>query len=477
MPIPEPQFSAPSAHLPPMAQSNCYESGAVPPPELDCGTCRFESAHVDGGVWLVREGYRDALLADTAPDWFAPSASAGLELVKQGYARSTWRAAVNGAALYAKRHDVRGLIATVLHRVRIDRARREFDATLAAERRGVAVVRAVAYGRRSGASVFVSEEAPGAEPLTAVWAREVSTAAPGRRRSTARGLIEAVAALFAAAHERGFAHRDNHPGNILAAPASNGVWRVCFADVHGSRLRGASLSLKDTYESLAQLDQYFHREATRSERLRFWRAYWAGRGTVDPRSTGDVRPALAELAKARRRHARRLAAQRDRRLKGGNAYFGRLELGAGWWATVVLRLARRHVFAEHGTPDRSVGQWQALLRGAVLQGESASVARQDEVFLEEVVAEGWMQRIHWRLGGSPCRWAFEACHRARHRDQAADLVLGYAEHRRGCGVDRAMVIRPRSTNLEPERFLGSPPSPDYLPAMVGPNSHHGSTKR
>ncbi len=447
MPLPEPQLSAPSARVHPPAQARCGESGAVAPPDLDRKPSRIESVCVDGGVWLVREGYRDALLGDKAPDWYAPGASAGLELVKRGHGRSTWRVALHGAALYSKLHEVRGLAARVLRRLRIDRARREFEATLAAERRGVAVIRAVAYGRGRGASVFISEEAAGAEPLAAVWAREVSAAAGVRRRHAARGLIEYVAALFAAAHDKGFAHRDNHPGNILAARRADGSWSVCFADVHGSRLRGGPLTMSDTYVALAQLDQYFQRVATRSERLRFWRAYWAGRGAADGRSSGDDRPALAALRMARQRHAQQLAAQRDRRLKGGNAYFARLELEGGWRATVVLRPGRRHVFAEPDTPDRTVGQWQALLRGAVLRGESAEVAGQGEVIFEEMVAEGWMQRMMWRVYGSPCRRAFETCHRARHRDQPAELVLGYVEHRRGWGVDRAIMIRVRGTDL------------------------------
>lgn len=444
MPLPKPQLSAPPPDLRPGAMARCSDHGEVTHPDLDVESHRMVALRTGGDFWMVREGFCDTLLGGTAPDWFVPASSPVAELVKRGRGRSTWRAATNGATLYAKLHDDEGLTATLWRRWGGDRARREFEATLAAERRGVAVIRAVAFGRRRGASVFVSEEAAGAEPLAAVWAREVSAAALPQRRGAADPLIDAVAALFAAAHERGFAHRDNHPGNILAARRPDGAWHVCFADVHGSRLGGRPLSMDDSLLSLAQLDQFFHRVATRSERLRFWRAYGTGRGAADRRSTGDLRETLAALAKARQGHAKRLAAQRDRRLRRNNAYFTRLDLGAGWRATVVLRLERRHLFAEQGTPDRSEEQWRAMLSSAEAQ-EPAGGAGASEVVFEEHVADGWIQRVIWRWCGSPCRRAFEACHRARHRDQPAELVLGYAEHRRGWWVDRAMVIRPCGT--------------------------------
>ena len=52
------------------------------------------------------------------------------------------------------------------------------------------------------------------------------------------------------------------------------------------------------------------------------------------------------------------------------------------------------------------------------------------------------EQIRLTFGASPHQRAFEQCHRRRHRDDPADLILGYAEHRTAGLVDATVLIRP-----------------------------------
>jgi hypothetical protein len=287
----------------------------------------------------------------------------------------------------------------------------------------------------AGRSVVITEEVGDSCSLACVWTEQVEPLRDGRRR-VAAALAEAVGRSFAAAHRAGFIHRDTHPENILVQERDG--CRAFFVDVRGARLLRGPVSVKQAAHTLAQLDHYFRRRATRTERLRFLIRY-LGRSAA--RLGPDGRAWIAAIAHAGIAHARALARQRDRRLKRDGKYFGALDLGHRFRATVVLKLARRHVFPERDVPDRTTGEWCELLRSFAEGGRPAS----DSLIVEESLAASLPQRLSWSLAGSSARRAFLRCHCLRHRDVPSDLMLGYVEHRNRLGViDRAWLIRPNS---------------------------------
>jgi hypothetical protein len=142
------------------------------------------------------------------------------------------------------------------------------------------------------------------------------------------------------------------------------------------------------------------------------------------------------ITEARNLHAEGLARKRDRRLRRTSKYFASIRLEGRWRATVALELERRHVFPEPHVPNRAIDDWRQEL-AELLGGESESVA------VEKFRAAGNAEGLSWRMFGSPARRAFEAAHRCRHRDEPAELILGFLERKCPIGlIAEAWILRP-----------------------------------
>ncbi|UCC28793.1 MAG: hypothetical protein JSU86_11385 [Phycisphaerales bacterium] len=398
------------------------------------------------------EGWQEGLLGPGSPDWFALEGEQAAVAVKVGYGRTTWRVVLPGCTVFAKVLDNARFLDRLKRRVIGDAAQREWQISQEAGARGVPVVPYVALGSRHGPSprtVLLSEAVAGGVSLLEAWERDVEWMGRPNRRTAGADLIPAVARLFAAAHERGFVHRDAHPNNILVRASPTGEVEAIFVDVHAARVLRRPVSPEHAMESLAQLDQYFQRRATRTERLRFLRSYLA-RHRSGGRGGGDramERTYIETLGRAAVSHADRLARQRDRRLGRGGKYFSKLSLAGGWKATVALQVERRHVFPEADVPNWSLADWDGFLGPLLptLADVRATGATFDHngLHLELRRSRGFTKRLIATVRGTGHRRFFERCHRLRHRDVPGELILGYVEHRRAGLVDATMLIRPK----------------------------------
>jgi hypothetical protein len=403
-------------------------------------------------TWSLLAGDSEKLLGSSAPDWFALESSPNTTCVKRGHQRSTWRVALNcGRTVFAKVFDDRSVSLAALWQrwTHNTPAEREWRASLALRARNVPVVQPLALGITDGPPrrlVLLTEGVDGATNLTQAWAaRRTATS----ERSRAGGLIGAVARLWASSHDCGFAHPDGHPANVLILTSPAGQAAALFVDVAAGLRRIPSprasepVSTRHAIRSLAQLDQYFHRTATRSQRLRFWRCYWSLR----EKSADVVGSRLAERRMLRRLfdesavHAAALARQRDRRLRRDGKYFARLAFGDGWHATVTQQLERRHLFPEPQVPDRTAEQWRELLRSFIeLPAVQPRIAADPTIRYVRCQSQGTFASAIRSLVGSPARQVFERCHQLRHRDIAAPLTLAYLERRSPLGLVRESFL-------------------------------------
>jgi tRNA A-37 threonylcarbamoyl transferase component Bud32 len=408
--------------------------------------------------WLVHRQDQARLLGPEAPDWFAIKGDPRLREVKKGRDRSIFRVELGAGVVYVKASRPSGWRERCKQLLLGGPAEREWRVSRRAHELGVPAVRCLAVGVQAGSpkqGVLLTEELGDGETLADAWEGRICALRGGARRREARKLIDAVARLFAAAHRAGFFHRDAHPTNILVK-CEGGEYEAVFADLHGARIRGGDLEPALPARSLAHLDQYFHRRATRTERLRFSRQYlahWQGRPATGLLVTpGRERAWLNTLSAAATAHRRALAAQRDRRLKGNGKYFARIRLTGGWTAVVALELERRHVFPEDRIPDRSEADWRAILEplltraGADEPVDAPAVSK--EIRGEIETATGMVERVLWTLRGSPSRLAFERCHRLRHRDRYSPLLLAVAEHRSAGLMDRTVLLAPGATKTD-----------------------------
>jgi len=387
-------------------------------------------------------GDRQGTLTDhSAPNWFELDRDPRATLVKTSHFRRTWRVRLGDGEIFAKVFDAQRVnpFSRITHRLGLGAAQREWRASQAAQWRGVPAVRCLALGverKRRGAMVLLSGALPDAISLSEAWKRGASC------RATALSLIEAVARLFASAHNRGFVHRDAHPSNILMKSTDDAGWEASYVDLQGARFFNNTASRRCAVRSLAQLDHFFQRRATRSQRWRFLQRYVSLRRSFFVRGERRTfyRRLLTSIAGARAAHATALARQRDRRIHRNGKYFATISLGNGWKGTFVLRLERRHVFPESGVSDRSKRDWTVMLGPIVNEVDGASLGH--GLQMDRSRPAGTWTRLLWSLAGSPQRKEFNQSHRLRHRDVPASLILAYLEHRGRTGlIDEGILVR------------------------------------
>jgi hypothetical protein len=426
--------------------------------EWRCGVESDVRLRQRGTVWHVRAAWQRDLLGAGGPDWFALETDPRSEAVKAGDGRMTWRVALPRGVVYAKVVDAIGWTRRWRCRLSAGAAQREWRLARMTETRGIPAVRCVGLGVRGGhtpRTVILSEGLTGAVELSVAWAQCAGLCLPAQCHRSVSGLIEGVARLFAVAHERGFVHGDAHPGNILVRTGdiAGAKAEAFFVDVHEARLLRGPVPPRAAAASLAQLDRYFHRLASRTRRLRFLKAYLAGRPSMERflEDPNAQRRFLSSVVAARVKGARHLARHWDRRLRRTGKYFATFDLGAGWRARAVLELERRHVFPEPEVRDRTMEQWRLLLRRVIErlpEMEGGGRPFEHEGLVVEVDRVG---SLPGRLFASMLRTEqlreFNVSHQLRHRDSAGDLVLAYAEHRTGGLVDVTFLMRaeaPRS---------------------------------
>lgn len=415
-------------------------------------------------------------------NWFELEDDPRAGLQKVGLARSTWRVRTATFDVFAKVFHQTGVLDRMKWRLLGSPAEREWDALRRAAERGIPTVRALAVAvemRAPRRSVLMTATVDDARPLVDVWRSEVAQLRGLARRRAASAVSSAVARLLAVSAAKGFQHRDGHPSNVLVR-FSGGSAEALYADLLGASFSPNPVPMGARVRALARLDHSMRRWSTRIERLRFLLAYESLRAgllgaepcaasgrlapdrEVSPVSSNSaaspvasaVRPVRAShatrafimaIVDAEHRHAERLARQRDRRLRRTGPYFATLRLGDGWCATVVLKLARRTMFPEPDAPDRTVAWWRSVLPEFLRLGDRSTTCSDSPTSLggarvERFQPRGLWERVSWALRGSPARLNFERCHRTRHRDVSAPLVLAVAERRRWGLVDTAILV-------------------------------------
>jgi tRNA A-37 threonylcarbamoyl transferase component Bud32 len=193
--------------------------------------------------------------------------------------------------------------------------RREHERTLAVAARGVPAPRALAFGEPSGAGpalgYLVTRTVPDAQPLSRFLE---SVPPPALRQILARALGEFLARM----HQAGVVHADLHPGNLLLRLDHEGRPHLYLVDLADVRV-GPPLGRRASQDNLVVLNRWFALRASRTDRLRFWRAY-------DPAARADTRT-------PRHLEERTLASnlafwrRRDPRCLGSNRYFRRINGG------------------------------------------------------------------------------------------------------------------------------------------------------
>ncbi len=281
--------------------------------------------------------YRWEVLAEWEPLLFGPE---GLRLdqwrtegrvgvVKHGDHRTVYRVQLPGTAIYIKQYHCPRIADVARHLLLPSRARREWQRTSQATRRGVHTARPLAWVERVAQglvrdSFFISQEIPDACTLDE-WLRKCTPGMPADAATGQRSELAGELARFvASAHQAGLVHHDLHLGNILvedgrASNGGGGRLALKFIDLARASLTGP-LNWRKSLANLVPLHAACWDRTSRGERMRFWRAYLAARPEL---FVLDQRRALEWLDAATRRYSSLLQRGRDKRsLRANRDYVG-----------------------------------------------------------------------------------------------------------------------------------------------------------
>lgn len=380
--------------------------------------------------------------------WHALETCPAAARVKVAENRDVWRIDLPGQTIYAKCYRSQGLLKRMVERVRGLAAQREWMALRQAAAIGVLAPEALAYATAASARGFYSAllitAAMPADALSLeqAWLAAQATSEPQVMHRRKGRLIEGLAELIARAHVGGLFHHDLHVGNILIFP-HNGSVTAAMIDLHNTR-RCKGLALSGVRGNLVQLNQWFARHASRTERLRFLKTYCrrlrAMTGTVDVDSGPYSHKELARHVLAvSRRYAAKLYTKRDRRILKQNKYFSTVRLEGGWTARVALDIkhGRPYEHPRHDLPDKTT--WRELIADPAVALTSQTVRVLKDSSTRRVVrvdlpfgGVGWTivakherggSLLQWLLGRNPLKQEFITGWKCLHRELPVALPL------------------------------------------------------
>jgi len=295
-----------------------------------------------GGVrWRVLPEWQNLLFGPAGlrlPEWLRNGLA---QIVKNGPHRTVYRVSLPGSSFYLKHYRLLGLRGLWRQFLRPDRARLEFERSLAVAARGVPTISPLAVGesrlgRTPGDSFLITRELDAAEPVSSFIESILPKLAERDRTRLRQGLATALGEFVAQLHDSGILHHDFHPANILVRVEGEDRPRLHLIDLDGVRLT-QPLSWRAGLKNLVVLNRWFMLRVSRSDRLRFWRAYCQARRRTGGRLLLWEDPGEPLARTPRRRHALREAARalerqslrsnlsfwrkRDRRCLASNRYY------------------------------------------------------------------------------------------------------------------------------------------------------------
>jgi tRNA A-37 threonylcarbamoyl transferase component Bud32 len=464
--------------LAPVAPPHLLDASRARPLPLTADVPPLETV-IDGIPWVHQPDCEPLLRSIPAAAWAAPAAQ-GWQAVKRNSGRSVWRAELPDGVIYIKYTYCDSLARRLRGLFLAPACQAEFEGGLFALRHGIATVPPIAYthgvrcdGRPCG--VLVTAAVEPARPLADFWLDVRGDDDVQRRLGDLHELTEMLAEMIARAHQAGFEHLDMHANNILVHTIAPGRYRTVFVDLQSAR-RGRPIDDRAVVRNLAQLNQWFRRHSTAAERLRFLRAYlrWRNEYELLFADGRALELSFAELVTALMRtadrHARRLGAQRDRRLARDGRYFCKLRLPGGWRGMAVARCkhATAESLASRLTFDRS--WWQRVLHDPehYFADDPADVCKDSHsarvrravldhpdgrlfVIMKRPRARNWRRRIVQMLPPSRSLRGWRMGHGLLHRAQPTARPLAVLERRLGPLVlDNLLVTEliPGATDLE-----------------------------
>jgi len=369
----------------------------------------------------------------------------GAEPVKSGVNRDVWRLHLAGRCFYVKRYFRPRTTKRIVEIFRGTAAAREWSALHEAFVRGLPVPEPVglaenARGGHGPAAIIVTASLPAeAKPLSDAWLRICTD----RDRKTR--FIRNFARFLAMVHSAGLRHGDLHVGNISVWFEDNEP-KFALLDLHNAKFR-TQTSPSDIITNLVQINQWFQKHASRTDRLRFLRHYCRQIEADLPGRTArlDYRKLAIEVIRKARRHARRIHARRDRRIFRTNRYFARITLPNRFTGHALLSIKHPRPYEYPADGTAAGPEWNELLLRVVdtvceprrttvlkespgrmvIKADLGSDGKARPVIIKYIRTSSPLKALVRRLGFDPLRREFATGWKLLHRDIPTALPLAY----------------------------------------------------
>jgi tRNA A-37 threonylcarbamoyl transferase component Bud32 len=305
-----------------------------------------------------------------ALDWYNPQSIDHAELIKENSQRQVWRFTLGNTEYYTKLYFSDGLWWKIKRRLRGPDCLKEWRVAQYAVRHNLACVKPVACAFTDHPddqldSILITLGIPQALPLDDYW-KNIDDLDPKNRWTKINILEDALAQLLATAHHAQLAHSDLHPGNLLVEPLPQNQCRAAFVDLHSIRV-GKPVSQDEAVNNLAQINQWFRKNATVTQRARFLKRYLQYReqllSDIDSRFFQNAfKPWARALDLAAEKHAENLYASRDRRIMRKSKYFTVCDIPNHWHAHCYLKTRHPLDFADASRLELTPKDWKIALK-------------------------------------------------------------------------------------------------------------------
>lgn len=276
--------------------------------------------------WRVESAWREQLLGPDGlrlPEWLAAGCAT---VVKHGPHRTVYHVALPGLRFYVKHNRVHDVRSWLRQLVRPAKSRIEFDRALAVAARGIPTIRPLAVGERGQAaaeSYLLTHALDETEQLSAFLETTLPGFPQARQARVRQRLASVLGAFLAQLHSAGVTHHDLHPGNLLVQLDAADEPSLFLIDLHAVRLSGP-LTWPARRANLVVLNHWFSLRASRSDRLRFWRAYCRGQQTLAGATPAECDDLARDLERRTWQSNLTFWRHRDRRCLATNRYYVRL---------------------------------------------------------------------------------------------------------------------------------------------------------
>jgi tRNA A-37 threonylcarbamoyl transferase component Bud32 len=224
--------------------------------------------------WLVPEKYRDRLLGRDGlrlEEWLH---SGQARIIKHGPHRTVYRVALPELDFYLKHYRLMDARARIREYLRPAKARMEYERAVAVAQRQVPTFVPLGLGECPGPgdSFLVTRSLLDVEAFSSFLETTLLGFAAQRQAKLRQRVAEVLGKFLARVHDAGIIHRDLHAGNLLVRLEEGDRPAFYLVDLHDIRIRG-TLSWRARRDNLVLLNRWFILRASRSDRLRFFRAY------------------------------------------------------------------------------------------------------------------------------------------------------------------------------------------------------------